>query len=201
MIVYRFIHQTAIIPQTSINTQSGCVYNTEYVPDYRLYRLRNGGLTIELYAPIANYYKIILEVLHNYVKLKSAEITIVTSLGQISQIFIQPKELQPNYVGNEIPRTDAIYQQVANVVYRYYPNFEYHEFPKGFLVRPLGFINVSYWNDFVSGLIEIFKLRYEVWVSFAANRGIVISFERISHLYHNTITSSTVSPYQWSTQQ
>lgn len=182
MLTYLFIHQKAINSLNLIENSYECGHvedltNVEYVPPYRIYKLSNGSITIEVYAYIKIPYKIILETLHNYLPNKDAEITIVTTLGRVSQIFIQPMKLSPNYVGHQIPKAE-IYERVKEIVNAYYPNFEYSQFTNGFLVRPLGFVNVTYWNDMVSELIDIYNNNYEIWISFAANRGIVISIAK-----------------------
>lgn len=180
MIVYRFIHQNKIDYQ-SIDGIDYCHLNdisgTEYASPYRIYRLANGSITIELYSHVTIAYQLILEVLQNYLPNKSANITIVTTMGTISQIFIEPTNLQANYVGHQIPQGE-LYEEVNAIVRKYYPCYQYQQFLNGFLVRPYGFIKLKYWNQMLSELIAIYQHHYEIWVSFAANHGVVISLNR-----------------------
>jgi hypothetical protein len=182
MIVYRFIHRKGLPPQNEeqldyYHQHGNDIRGTEYSSPIRLFKLANGSITIEFYAPVTAAYKLILEVLQNYLPHKSANITITTSLGNINYVFIEPTELQPNYVGHHIPNGE-IYHRVSEVVKKYYPNYQYWQFGNGFLVRPLGFIKMEYWNFMLSEIIAIYQHQYEIWVSFAANHGVVVSIAK-----------------------
>lgn len=183
MINYRFIHQGKVKPVSMIGLNYNLVEDicdTEYVPPYRIYKLLNGSITIEIYSYMTVAYTLILEVLQNHLPHKSADITIVTSLGAIIQVFIEPTDVLPNYVGYEIPKGE-LYQQVSDIVTKYYPNFEYHQFTNGFLVRPLYFIKMAYYNNMLGELIAIYQHHYEIYLSYCANRGVVISLMRTAH--------------------
>lgn len=150
---------------------------TEYVPNYRVYFLRNGFITIELYAnsTLKDIYYLILEFMQLHVKNRSAKITILTHLGYVSWIYIQPIELQPNFVGVSIPKKE-IFLKVDEIVKKYYPNFEYRQFHNGFMFRPLGFIKPSHLNTVLSELIPLYNGNLNIWLTAAFNRGYVISY-------------------------
>ena len=184
MPVYRIFHQRSI-STTSTDTQvnqdtTSPEYqpNTVYVPQYTVDRVGHGQITINVYGYLHQPYKAILQVLENYLPHRDAEITIVFTLGKISQVFIRATELSPHTVGRELPPGE-IYQKVADIVHKYYPNFEFRQFINGFLVRPMNFINISYLNDMYNDLISLYNGEYELWLSFGRNYGVVISFSRI----------------------
>ena len=179
MAVYRIFHQG--MPKDIVTTESTNIYapDTVYVPQYKITKVGHHQITIDVYGILNQPYKVILDTIENYLaKGVDAEITIIFTLGQISQIFIQVTRLSPRTVGHQIVPTE-IYSQVADIVHKYHPEFQYQQFVNGFLVRLLGFVKTAYLNDMYNDLILLYRNNYEVWITFGNYHGAVISFNRI----------------------